>query len=388
MTDVALVSTSAIDSPIEFVGALDLDATATGGIIPRRLPAWTRPQIPDLFMDVMVQMPSGVRIRFTTDATAIELDVMLTLIRIGANPLRPAVFDLVVDGALVAQRPTTEGNVIGIVGPGDADVTFEVGQPTTIRFDELPAGTKAVELWLAQGTGVEVRGLRVDDGASVEPAPAASGRRWIHYGSSISHCFEAASPTGTWPAVAAREAGVDLRSLGLAGQCMLDQFVARTIRDEPADVISLKLGINIVNGDTMRQRTFAPAVHGFLDTIRDGHPDTPILVVSPIWCPSAEDRPGPTVEGPGGRYVTVAGAEEIRTTCLTLQRIRATLAAIVDVRRGLGDGNLHYLDGLQLFGEADAADLPDDLHPNAAGYVRMGERFARLAFGPGGPLAS
>ena len=29
-----------------------------------------------------------------------------------------------------------------------------------------------------------------------------------------------------------------------------------------------------------------------------------------------------------------------------------------------------------LFGADDAADLPDDLHPNPAGYVRMGERFA------------
>ncbi len=382
MNDVALV-----DGAVEFIGALDLDPTAGGGVIPRRLPAWTRPQIPDLFMDVMVQMPSGVRMRFATDATTIALDVMLTLIRISPNPVRPAVFDLVVDGALVEQRSTTDGNLISIIGPGDGDLTFDVGQPTTIRFDGLVPGMKVIELWLAQGTGVEVRGLRVNDGAVVDGAPAVSGRRWIHYGSSISHCFEAASPTGTWPAVAAREAGVDLRSLGLAGQCMLDQFVARTIRDQPADVISLKLGINIVNGDTMRQRTFGPAVHGFLDTVREGHPDTPIVVVSPIWCPSAEDRPGPTVAGPDGRYVTVAGAEEIRTTCLTLQQIRTTLAGIVEVRRGLGDANLHYLDGLQLFDEDDAADLPDDLHPNAAGYVRMGERFARLAFGPSGPLA-
>ena len=33
-------------------------------------------------------------------------------------------------------------------------------------------------------------------------------------------------------------------------------------------------------------------------------------------------------------------------------------------------------------------DLPDMLHPNAAGYRRMGERFHRLAFASGGPLAS
>ena len=44
------------------------------------------------------------------------------------------------------------------------------------------------------------------------------------------------------------------------------------MRDTPADLISVKLGINLVNTDLMRLRAFGPAVHGFLDTIRDGHP--------------------------------------------------------------------------------------------------------------------
>jgi lysophospholipase L1-like esterase len=41
--------------------------------------------------------------------------------------------------------------------------------------------------------------------------------------------------------------------------------------------------------------------------------------------------------------------------------------------------NLTYLDGPKLFNEADVADLPDILHPNDAGYQRMGERFAKLS---------
>jgi hypothetical protein len=34
-------------------------------------------------------------------------------------------------------------------------------------------------------------------------------------------------------------------------------------------------------------------VHGFLDTIRDGHPTRPLLVVSPLLCPIHEETPGP-----------------------------------------------------------------------------------------------
>lgn len=371
--------------PVELVGAFDVDRSATG-ITPRRLPAWTRPQIPDIVMDVIVQMPSGVRLRFRSDTTAVELDVMVTLLQILPRPLVPAVFDLTVDGELVHQVPTTEGTLLQLDLADPTALAVVPGEPTTIRVEGLDPGSKVIEIWLPQASTVELRGLRVDESAATEVAPRTD-RVWVHHGSSISHCMEAASPTGTWPAVAASIGGVSLLNLGFAGQCMLDPFVARTIRDLPADLISLKVGINLVNGDTMRDRTFGPALHGFLDTIREGHPTTPLLLVSPIYCPSAETRPGPTVPGPDGRHTTVEGLDELRLTCLTLTKIRTAIASLVERRRDLGDENLHHLDGLELFGPADAADLPDDLHPNAAGYRRMGERFAARAFAPGGPLA-
>ena len=71
---------------------------------------------------------------------------------------------------------------------------------------------------------------------------------------------------------AAALAGVDLVNLGFGGSALLDPFTARTMRDTPADLVSVKIGINLVNTDLMRLRAFAPAVDGFLDTIRDGHP--------------------------------------------------------------------------------------------------------------------
>lgn len=78
-----------------------------------------------------------------------------------------------------------------------------------------------------------------------------------------------------------RAGEVDLVNLGFSGNALLDPFTARAMRDAPADLISVKVGINIVNADVMRLRAFTPAVHGFLDTIREGHPTTPLLVVSP-----------------------------------------------------------------------------------------------------------
>ena len=66
--------------------------------------------------------------------------------------------------------------------------------------------------------------------------------------------------------------------------------------------------------------------------------------------------------------------------------MRDILADLVERRRKRGDAKLGYLSGLELFDRADLADLPDGLHPNSAGYLRIGERFAARQLARGAPL--
>lgn len=367
-------------------GILDAAPTLTGGTILRRLPAWTRDQVLDLIAEYMATNPTGARLDLVTDTTSIELDVQLTRVAVGDEAPTPAVFDLEIDGDVVTSASTDDSHVYWVELPSQ-NITVEEGGPATVAFTDLPAGTKRVTLWLPQSASLELRGVRVDHGATVESPPLPT-RRWVHYGSSISHCSEAVRPTHVWPVVAARLAGVSLQSLAFAGECLLDQYVARTIRDLDTDAISLKVGINVVNSDSMRERPFLSAVQGFLDTVRDGHPVTPIVLVTPIICPAAEDHPGPTLTpGDGSPIFVVDRPEELARGALTVGRIREILAQVVDARQKAGDANLHLLDGRSLFGADDVADLPDGLHPNDAGYVRMGERFHALAFGADGPFA-
>ncbi|WP_433857430.1 GDSL-type esterase/lipase family protein [Streptomyces kronopolitis] len=372
-------------------GALDLERTAHG-LLPHRLPARARAQCDDGQLASAEAQASGVRLVFRTRATAVELDTLRTRIEYRGAPPRPeGVYDLLVDGRLAGQGGGTGGNV-RMVDMTTGSVDVRPGPVGTVRFSGLPERVKDVEIWLPHNEVTELVALRTD--APVEAVPRGDRKVWLHHGSSISHGSNAASPTTTWPALAASLGGVELINLGLSGSALLDPFTARALRDTPADLISIKIGINLVNADLMRLRAFTPAVHGFLDTVREGHPDTPLLVVSPIHCPIHEDAPGPSLPdlsnlGGGELQFRAAGDPAERAPGkLTLGVIRAELARIVK-QRAAEDPHLSYLDGCALYGEADFAELPlpDQLHPDAATHRRIGARFAELAFQGGGPFA-
>lgn len=389
-TDPDLITTSITAGLLR--GALDLERTEHG-VRPHRLPARARAQCADGQLAMAEAQPSGVRLVFRTRATTIELDALRTKTAYQGAPPRPdGVYDLLVDGRLAGQESVTGGNVLMVdMTTGSAET--RPGPVGTVRFPGLPEGVKDIEIWLPYNETTELVALRTD--ASVEPAPDRGRKVWLHHGSSISHGSDAASPTTTWPALAASLGGVELVNLGLGGSALLDPFTARAMRDTPADLISVKIGINLVNADLMRLRAFTPAVHGFLDTIREGHPSTPLLVVSPILCPIHEDTPGPSAPDFGSlsegrlRFVAAGDPAERAAGKLTLNVIRDALSGLVE-QRSADDPNLYHLDGRGLYGEADFAELPlpDQLHPDAATHRRMGDRFAELAFAPGGPFAA
>ncbi|SDD50131.1 GDSL-type esterase/lipase family protein [Auraticoccus monumenti] len=372
-------------------GALELERTDRG-LLPHRLPAWARAQNTDPQLAMVESHPSGVRVALRTRATTFELDTLPTRREYPGTPPRPdGLYDLLVDGVLVEQAAVDGGDVL-VTDLATGATEHRRGEPGTLRVTGLPARDKDVEIWLPHRETTALVALRTD--APVAPVPA-DRPVWLHHGSSISHGSDAASPSTTWPAVAAAAGGVELVNLGFGGSALLDPFTARTMRDTPADVISVKIGINLVNTDLMRVRAFAPAVHGFLDTIRDGHPDTPLLVVSPLLCPIHEDTPGPGALDPEAlaegrlRFVATGDPSDVATGRLTLRVIRAELARVV-AQRAASDPHLHHLDGLELYGEADAVEhpLPDQLHPDAATHLLIGRRFAASVFAAPGPFAA
>ncbi len=316
------------DAPqLTWQGAVSLQKTEDW-VMPWRTPHPSHVLFPKPLLERSA-MPAGVRISFRSNTTQIS-------------------------GNIVPQNDTGR---LDLCCDGEQIDSIDLAQKDSFAFTGLADGEKLIELWLPQFGQFQLRSLAVDDGATLE-AFTDTRPRWITYGSSITQCRAAASPTQTWPAVVARTHGLNLTCLGYGGQCHLDAMVARMIRDLPADYISMCLGINIQGASSLGPRAFRPAIIGAVQIVREKHPDIPIVLMSPICCPPREENPN--------------------TVGFHLKGMREEVHAAAEALQAHGDTQIHYVDGLSVFGADFVHLLPDDLHPDAEGYRVMGKNFVNV----------
>ncbi len=272
-------------------------------------------------------MPAGVRISLRSNTTHIS-------------------------GSIIEQGDT---GMIDLCCDGEFISSYDLKGENQFKFDNLTNQDKLIELWLPQYGRFQLKHLDIDDGASLDPF-LDKRPRWVTYGSSITQCRAAASPTQTWPAVVARECNFNLTCLGYGGQCHLDPMIIRMIRDLPANYISMCLGINILGASSLGPRAFRPAIIGAVEIIREKHTDIPIVLMSPILATNKEENKNPVG--------------------FNLQIMREEVQSAVDALVSHGDENIHYVNGLDIFGPEYIELLPDDVHPDAEGYRVMGKNFA------------
>jgi lysophospholipase L1-like esterase len=267
-------------------------------------------------------------------------------------PRRPLA-SLWCDGGLLQQ-------VLPEAAAGDQHLTFD-----------LPVQGGRYTLYLPYRDEVELIGLEAD--GRLEPA-TADEPRWVAYGDSITHGWCASDPGLTYPAIAAREFGLHHTNLGFAGSARGEFSAAATVAALPADVISFAFGTNVMSAEWHDRASWRETFRVFVEIVREAHPDAPILVVSPIH--RASRSPGDRM--PAGRYEQTPTRRGTR-----LQDLREAEREVVLLKQQEGDGNLHFMSGLDVIGEGDTHLLADGIHPTDEGLAQMatsiGARVAELA---------
>ena len=261
--------------------------------------------------------------------------------------------ELVGDGVVIAYRTQT-----GDLGPrGDgAGRTFaawrgdelvdeqkaDVGEGT-VKLS-LGAGRERAIVYLPEGMKPEILGIEGD----VEPAPPQP--RWVLYGDSVAEGWIASAPAMAWPAIAARERGLDVINMGYAGAARGEIPSAEHVAELEADVITIAYGTNCWIRTAHSVGMVREGILAFLEIVRQKHGETPIVVTSPIARPDAELTANPL------------GA--------TLEHVRDALEEGVRERISGGDVNLELVPGRHLVHESQ---LGDGIHPNDDGHRALAE---------------
>lgn len=199
-------------------------------------------------------------------------------------------------------------------------------------------------------------------GRSVE-APLARPKV-LMYGDSIVEGFSASEPARSWSAVVGRRWGLDVYNFGYAGSARGELAVIEQIASLPAHAIVVAFGTNCWHVVPHTARLMAATVNSALITLRRGHPSTPIIWVSPIVRPAAEDVPNR------------AGA--------ALADLRQAMEATVREWIERGDATLVLVEGAGL---VPVARLVDGIHPDDVGHEMLanaiGRRLAEVLSLPG-----
>lgn len=278
-------------------------------------------------------LPVGVRLEFVGDASALRIRYRTTSADLGyRGDGAGCMFTAFRSGRKIAEEPAVLGeDEITLALPGD---------PEQAAVVYLPEGMRPVVLQVQP----------VDGGLRAAPRQP----RCVVYGDAVTQGWLASSPATSWPSVLGRKLGLDVVNLGCAGTTRLEPVVAQMVATTPAEVVVVSVGGGCWSRPPHSLGMLAEEVAAFVQLVRAGHPGVPLVVVSPLIRPAAEDTPN------------VFGA-----TLAALRRcVEETVGALA-----VGDPSLVAIDGAAVLG---ADDLEDGIYPGDEGHKRLAAALAKV----------
>ena len=216
-------------------------------------------------------------------------------------------------------------------------------------FKEEPRTGREITLYLPLYMPVKVLGIGLDAEAHVQPAkPFAVSEPVVFYGTSITQGGCASRSGMSYQAILGRMLNLDYVNLGFSGNGIGEPELARAVASIHASCFVLDFAQNNPTLESLTQ-AYAP----FLEVIRSAHPETPVLVITPIY--SAHESWSPDAR---------------------LEDMRELIRQVASKRIAAGDRHLEIIEGTDLLGPSRGDGLVDGTHPNDLGFQWMAEGLA------------
>ncbi len=326
-----------------------LEPADGGGLYLRRFPASVRSKLIPLGRMVSAES-SGVELRFVTDSPNFCLAV-------SSRPSVLAPFETHLQDLFIFRGAFLHSH--HRLDPGKINRINVINIQNVEKFNEIaePHGLAcgfSWKVWRILFGRYPAIYLGLDTYDSPRRPPLLTEvprRRWLAYGSSITHGGAATLHHGAYIYHAARVAGLDVLNQGLSGACHCETHVANYFSARTDwDIITLEIGVNL-RPSTSPQEYFR-RVSYMLEKLRQTHPVAPIVLLTIFPNAASAER--------------TAGTNAVST-----ERESQFNAILREFVRDGAATNVYLVEGHELLD--NFGDLSVDLiHPSDYGHARMG----------------
>ena len=176
-------------------------------------------------------------------------------------------------------------------------------------------------------------------------------RKWLAYGSSITHGALASDTSNSYIQHAARLLNADVMCKGMSGSCYCEKEVANYIANAKWDFATFELGVNMYGFKT---KDFKKRVQYLIETVHEAQPDNKAFVITPY----------------ASHYSFGINKDMV-------DKNKDYVEILKEVVTNLHSENVTLIDGGNILDSCTYL-CSDLLHPSDYGHVRMGENLYKI----------
>lgn len=214
---------------------------------------------------------AGVNLRFKTNSENLKFEFVLDWF----CSRRYLAVEVLVDGKIhTVYKNYQKENMVGAY----ATQIFEFSNNNEISC-QLGKGEKIVEIILPWNFNLKIKGLYLDDGATIEPIKRP--KTWLIYGDSITQGYDAILPESRYVYRLCKHFNAEEMNKAIGGE-IARESLGELKDDIDPEVITIAYGTNDWGrGETSED--FYREYVGFLKNVKKNYPNAKIFAITPIW---------------------------------------------------------------------------------------------------------